>query len=130
MAMVGHKTESIYRGYSIVDQAMLDVGASKLDQRQIPPLVAELASEQATLSALQGVLTARLLASHASPTPRSGSVGAHVRSQALIPFSGDAAVGQRKRAGPGRTTTTRTGSRRRVDQGTTSRAPAHRGMIA
>lgn len=32
MAMVGHKTESIYRRYSIVDQAMLDVGASKLDQ--------------------------------------------------------------------------------------------------
>jgi len=34
MAMVGHKTESIYRRYSIVDQAMLDVGASKLDQLQ------------------------------------------------------------------------------------------------
>jgi site-specific recombinase XerD len=34
MAMVGHKTESIYRRYSIVDQAMLDVGASKLDRLQ------------------------------------------------------------------------------------------------
>jgi hypothetical protein len=34
MAMVGHKTESIYRRYSIVDQAMLEVGASKLDQLQ------------------------------------------------------------------------------------------------
>jgi site-specific recombinase XerD len=34
MAMVGHKTESIYRRYSIVDQAMLDVGAAKLDQLQ------------------------------------------------------------------------------------------------
>jgi site-specific recombinase XerD len=34
MAMVGHKTESIYRRYSIVDQAMLDAGASKLDQLQ------------------------------------------------------------------------------------------------
>ena len=31
---VGHKTESIYRRYSIVDQAMLDVGASKLDRLQ------------------------------------------------------------------------------------------------
>jgi hypothetical protein len=34
MAMVDHKTESIYRRYSIVDQAMLDVGAAKLDQLQ------------------------------------------------------------------------------------------------
>lgn len=34
MAMVGHKTESIYRRYSIVDQAMLEVGARKLDQLQ------------------------------------------------------------------------------------------------
>jgi hypothetical protein len=34
VAMVGHKTESIYRRYSIVDQAMLEVGASKLDQFQ------------------------------------------------------------------------------------------------
>ena len=34
MAMVGHKTESIYRRYSIVDQAMLEVGASKRDQLQ------------------------------------------------------------------------------------------------
>jgi hypothetical protein len=34
MAMLGHKTESIYRRYSIVDQAMLEVGASKLDQLQ------------------------------------------------------------------------------------------------
>jgi len=32
--MVGHKTESIYRRYSIVDQAMLEVGARKLDQLQ------------------------------------------------------------------------------------------------
>ena len=37
--------------------------ASELPMHQIPALVAELASEQATLSALQGVLTARLLAS-------------------------------------------------------------------
>jgi hypothetical protein len=34
MAMVGHKTESIYRRYSIVDQAMLEAGTSKLDQHQ------------------------------------------------------------------------------------------------
>jgi integrase len=34
MAMVGHKTESIYRRYSIVDQAMLEMGASKLDLLQ------------------------------------------------------------------------------------------------
>lgn len=34
MAMVGHKTESIYRRYGIVDQAMLDEGALKLDQLQ------------------------------------------------------------------------------------------------
>lgn len=34
MAMVGHKTESIYRRYSIVDQAMLEVGARKLEQLQ------------------------------------------------------------------------------------------------
>ena len=32
--MVGHKIESIYRRYSIVDQAMLDVGASRLDRLQ------------------------------------------------------------------------------------------------
>ena len=29
MAMIGHKTESIYRRYSIVDQAMLEMGTSK-----------------------------------------------------------------------------------------------------
>jgi len=37
--------------------------ASELPMHQIPALVAKLAFEQATLSALQGVLTARLLAS-------------------------------------------------------------------
>lgn len=37
--------------------------ASEVPTHQIPALVAELASEQATLSALQGALTARLLAS-------------------------------------------------------------------
>jgi hypothetical protein len=30
MAMVGHKTESIYRRYAIVDEAMLREGAVKL----------------------------------------------------------------------------------------------------
>lgn len=34
MALIGHKTESIYRRYSIVDQAMLEVGAEKLDALQ------------------------------------------------------------------------------------------------
>ncbi len=44
MAMIGHKTESIYRRYSIVDQAMLEMGTSKLEalqqtQRRSPPVV-------------------------------------------------------------------------------------------
>ena len=30
MAMVGHKTESIYRRYAIVDEAMLKAGAERL----------------------------------------------------------------------------------------------------
>jgi len=34
MAMVGHKTESIYRRYSIVDQAMLEMGTAKLEAMQ------------------------------------------------------------------------------------------------
>lgn len=34
MAMIGHKTESIYRRYSIVHQAMLEMGTSKLDALQ------------------------------------------------------------------------------------------------
>lgn len=32
--MIGHKTESIYRRYSIVDQAMLEMGTSKLEALQ------------------------------------------------------------------------------------------------
>jgi predicted DNA-binding transcriptional regulator AlpA len=39
-------------------------GAAEVPTHQIPALVAKLASDQATLSALQGVLTARLLGSH------------------------------------------------------------------
>jgi site-specific recombinase XerD len=44
MAMIGHKTESIYRRYSIVDQAMLEMGTSKLEalqqaQRSQPPII-------------------------------------------------------------------------------------------
>jgi predicted DNA-binding transcriptional regulator AlpA len=42
--------------------------ASEIPMHQIPALVAELASEQATLSAVQGVLTARLLASQDDAT--------------------------------------------------------------
>ncbi len=34
MAMVGHKTESIYRRYSIVDQGMLEMGTAKLEALQ------------------------------------------------------------------------------------------------
>jgi site-specific recombinase XerD len=34
MAMIGHKTESIYRRYSIVDQGMLEIGTSKLEALQ------------------------------------------------------------------------------------------------
>jgi hypothetical protein len=34
MKMVGHKTEYIYRLYSIVDHAMLTLGAEKLDRAQ------------------------------------------------------------------------------------------------
>ena len=47
MAMIGHKTESIYRRYSIVDQAMLEMGTSKLEalqqsQRSGRPVVASM----------------------------------------------------------------------------------------
>jgi predicted DNA-binding transcriptional regulator AlpA len=41
--------------------------AAQVPTDQIPAFVAKLASEQATLSALQGVLTARLLASQDTP---------------------------------------------------------------
>src|SRR5262245_5430111 len=34
MAMIGHKTEFIYRRYSIVDQAMLEICTAKLDALQ------------------------------------------------------------------------------------------------
>ena len=34
MKMVGHKTEAIYRRYAIVDEAMLQEGAAKLDRLQ------------------------------------------------------------------------------------------------
>jgi site-specific recombinase XerD len=34
MAMIGHKTESIYRRYSIVDQARLEMGTAKLEAMQ------------------------------------------------------------------------------------------------
>ena len=35
MAMIGHKTESIYRRYSIVDQSMLEMGTAKLEALQL-----------------------------------------------------------------------------------------------
>jgi site-specific recombinase XerD len=34
MSMIGHKTESIYRRYSIVDQGMLEMGTAKLEALQ------------------------------------------------------------------------------------------------
>ena len=34
MAMIGNKTESIYRRYSIVDQGMLEMGTAKLEALQ------------------------------------------------------------------------------------------------
>ena len=34
MAMVGHETESIYRRYAIVDEAMLKDGAALLEEFQ------------------------------------------------------------------------------------------------
>jgi len=34
MAMVGHKTESIYRRYAIVDEGMLKEGVAKLARLQ------------------------------------------------------------------------------------------------
>jgi integrase len=44
MKMVGHKTESIYRRYAIVDEAMLKEGAAKLQtlhetQAPVPPII-------------------------------------------------------------------------------------------
>jgi predicted DNA-binding transcriptional regulator AlpA len=47
--------------------------ASDIPMHQIPTLVAELASEQATLSALQGLLTTRLLASRENSAAPSES---------------------------------------------------------
>jgi integrase len=51
MAMIGHKTESIYRRYSIVDQAMLEMGTSKLEalqqtQRSQRPVVVSMRKRQ------------------------------------------------------------------------------------
>ena len=55
MAMIGHKTESIYRRYSIVDQAMLEMGTSKLDtlqetQRGSRPVVVSMKKQTAASS--------------------------------------------------------------------------------
>jgi integrase len=51
MAMVGHRTESIYRRYAIVDEAMLREGAAKLSvfhQGQQPAPVVRLPAGQVT----------------------------------------------------------------------------------
>ena len=50
--MIGHKTESIYRRYSIVDQAMLEMGTSKLEalqqaQRTMKPVVVSIRNKPA-----------------------------------------------------------------------------------
>jgi predicted DNA-binding transcriptional regulator AlpA len=59
--------------------------ASEVPTHQIPALVAELASEQATLSALQGVLTARFLASQDNAdTTESGDVLLTAEQVAMI----------------------------------------------
>jgi site-specific recombinase XerD len=51
MAMIGHKTESIYRRYSIVDQGMLEMGTSKLEalqrrQRKARPVIVPIAKHR------------------------------------------------------------------------------------
>ena len=51
MAMVGHKTESIYRRYAIADEAMLKEGAAKLAafhtaERKKPPRIASIRSRK------------------------------------------------------------------------------------
>jgi site-specific recombinase XerD len=58
MAMIGHKTESIYRRYSIVDQAMLEMGTAKLEAMQ--------RAQRAARSNLMGFTRKRRQASTAS----------------------------------------------------------------
>ena len=62
MAMIGHKTESIYRRYSIVDQAMLEMGTLKLEalqqgQRSQQPVVVPIHKKRRrSLQAAAGLL--------------------------------------------------------------------------
>ena len=55
MAMIGHKTESIYRRYSIVDQAMLELGTSRLEalqqlQHSKPPVVVSMNKKRSSVT--------------------------------------------------------------------------------
>ena len=64
MAMIGHKTESIYRRYSIVDQAMLEMGTSKLEalqqtQRSSRPVVVSMRKRALVATSVGGVLGRR-----------------------------------------------------------------------
>lgn len=55
MKMVGHKTESIYQRYSIIDHSMLILGADRLDLAQ-KRQVAEVQSKAAESGAGAGVV--------------------------------------------------------------------------
>ncbi len=55
MKLVGHKTESIYKRYSIVDHSMLILGADRLDLAQ-KRQVAELERKAAESGAGAGVV--------------------------------------------------------------------------
>lgn len=62
MAMIGHKTESIYRRYSIVDQGMLEMGTLRLEelqrlQRSKPPVVVSMNKKRSPVAS--GRSTAR-----------------------------------------------------------------------
>jgi hypothetical protein len=64
MAKAELKTNGDKLGVSVANLKQHPETASSVPAQAIPALVAELASEQATLSALQGLLTARLLQAH------------------------------------------------------------------
>jgi site-specific recombinase XerD len=55
MKMVGHKTESIYKRYSIVDHAMLVLGSDRLDKAQKKERLHALKLQRAAASAMAAV---------------------------------------------------------------------------
>jgi len=71
MAKADLKTKGDNPAVSVANLKQHPETVSSLPAQAIPALVAELASEQATLSALQGLLTARLL--HAQSPPRGAT---------------------------------------------------------